>query len=159
MRISTLLACVLAVASTGCATDRAVEGTEGTGSAVIGELRDLAGRSVGTASVTQDGDALKVRVVATDLPPGVHGIHLHAIGTCDGPDFSSAGAHWNPTDRMHGSQNPQGPHRGDLPNLLVGTNGDGTLDYVIPAGRLGGGSRALIDGDGAAAVVHAAADD
>lgn len=122
-------------------------------------LRDSAGRSVGTASVTESDSGLRVRIEATALPQGVHGAHVHATGSCDAPAFSSAGAHWNPNGRQHGTLNPQGPHHGDLPNLLVGTDGRGTLEFVLPAGRVGRGDHAMLDRDGASVVIHATADD
>ena len=57
----------------------------------------------------------------TGLPPGAHAIHLHTTGRCE-PPFTSAGGHWNPTGAQHGSENPQGPHFGDLPNVTVGAD-------------------------------------
>lgn len=126
---------------------------------VRAELRDAGGQPVASATASQDGDRLRVRVQATGLPPGVHGVHVHAVGRCDPPDFASAGPHWNPAGRQHGSLNPQGPHMGDMPNLTVGADGRGTLEFEIPAGRVRDGAQALLDADGAALVVHASPDD
>jgi Cu-Zn family superoxide dismutase len=165
MKRSRMLSCLAGagLATLGlsaCSTDGSGDGVAARdGSGAVTELRDSSGRSVGTATVTQSGDALRVRIVGTAVPQGVHGAHIHTTGACDAPDFTSAGPHWNPTGRLHGTQNPQGPHLGDMPNLLVGTDGRGTLEFVIPAGRLEGGDRALLDEDGASVVVHAAADD
>jgi Cu-Zn family superoxide dismutase len=80
---------------------------------------------------------------------------VHAVGRCDPPGFESAGPHWNPTGREHGSQNPRGQHLGDLPNLLVGADGEGSFDLGIAGADL----RAMLDTDGAALVIHAGADD
>lgn len=160
MKRPALLTTAIALGLAGCATsgteDEPLPDMPATASA---DLRDSGGRTVGHASVTESGDGLRVRIEATGLPPGAHGAHLHAVGACDAPDFASAGPHWNPTDRQHGTQNPQGPHRGDLPNLLVGTDGRGTLEFVVPAARVARGRDALLDRDGAALVIHAAADD
>ena len=153
-----LLASVMMIGFAGCATDRN-DGDDDNLSAVAADLKDASGRSVATASLTQSGESLQVRIVATALPPGAHGAHVHSVGACDAPDFASAGPHWNPTGRLHGTQNPQGPHRGDMPNLLVGTDGRGTLEFVIPAGAIARGENRLLDQDGAALVIHAAADD
>jgi len=100
-----------------------------------------------------------VRVAATGLPPGPHGAHLHAVGRCDPPDFSSAGPHWNPTNRQHGTDNPAGPHMGDMPNLTAAQDGSGTIDFTVRGATMQGGQQALLDADGAALVIHADADD
>lgn len=124
----------------------------------LAELRNAAGQPVGTARVTRSGSDLTIAVSATGLPPGTHGIHLHAVGQCSAPDFASAGGHWNPAMKQHGRDNPAGMHAGDLPNITIGADGTGTLTATIP-GAAQGGAGALMDGDGAAVVIHAAADD
>jgi Cu-Zn family superoxide dismutase len=109
------------------------------------------GSRAGAISLTEASDAAWLSIDATGLAPGVHGIHLHAVGRCETPDFASAGPHWNPGGQQHGLENPQGPHRGDLPNVTVGSNG--LLKTVV---KIAKGS---VDGDGSAVVIHAAADD
>jgi Cu-Zn family superoxide dismutase len=123
------------------------------------DLRDARGRSIGTATITQIGDGIRLAVEGSNLPGGAHGIHIHQVGVCAAPDFMSAGPHWNPASRQHGKDNPAGMHSGDLPNILIGTNGLGSLEYTIPSTLLSGGTRPVLDGDGAALVVHATADD
>lgn len=122
-------------------------------------LRAADGTARGTALVEQAGDGLRVSIAAVGLPAGVHAAHVHMTGSCTPPDFTSAGGHWNPTARQHGSENPQGMHLGDMPNITVGPNGVGTLNYVIAGATLEGGTAALLDADGAAVVIHASADD
>ena len=118
-------------------------------------LMTAAGKQVGKVTVREVDGGLSVSVDVLDLPPGMHGAHLHTVGKCEAPDFASAGGHWNPTNMKHGSMNPQGPHEGDMPNLMIGADGRGTLTT-----RLAGGSfDALMDADGAAMVIHAAGDD
>ncbi|MEA3032892.1 MAG: superoxide dismutase, Cu-Zn family, partial [Sphingomonadales bacterium] len=118
------------------------------------------GRVVARAAVRAAGHSLRVRVTAAGLAPGTYGVHLHAIGRCDGPGFASAGPHWNPTARQHGKENPMGKHMGDLPNLVVGGDGRGSYEYAIDDARfVGPGGDALLDADGAAVVIHAQADD
>jgi Cu/Zn superoxide dismutase len=120
-------------------------------------MRDAAGRDLGTLVVTNSVGGLMLAGVLHGLPPGTHGIHLHTVGVCDAP-FTSAGGHWNPTSHQHGTQNPQGPHLGDLPNISVSTDSVATVSVMSPGGTLHGGD-ALIDADGAAVVIHAGPDD
>ncbi|HWH16858.1 MAG TPA: superoxide dismutase family protein [Allosphingosinicella sp.] len=123
------------------------------------DLRDPYGRSMGTATITQVGEGLRLAIQGMNLSPGAHGFHIHQTGVCAPPDFTSAGPHWNPTNRQHGKDNPAGMHHGDLPNLLIGADGRGSLEYTIPVARLSGARGALLDADGASLVIHAAADD
>ena len=162
-----------ALALAACATDRgsdemAAAGDSGQTTAVstIGpprlgaELRDAQGRVRARATAETSGDSLRVRVEAVGMTPGSYGAHLHTTGRCEAPDFATAGPHWNPTAQMHGKDNPKGMHKGDLPNLLVGTDGRGSFEYTIPnAGLSGMLPNRLIDADGAAVVVHAKPDD
>ncbi|MCI4589957.1 superoxide dismutase family protein [Sphingobium sp. BYY-5] len=117
------------------------------------------GSSRGQATVTEAPDGLHVLVKAQGLTPGIHAVHLHTTGTCTGPDFTSAGGHWNPTGRQHGKDNPAGMHMGDMPNMLAGPDGAGDLEYVVPHGSIKDGATPLLDADGAAVVIHAQADD
>jgi Cu-Zn family superoxide dismutase len=126
------------------------------------EAADGGGRLRARATVEETGGALRVRVEAAGLVQGAYGVHLHAVGRCEGPAFTTAGPHWNPTGQQHGKDNPQGMHMGDLPNLLVGTDGRGSFEYTIlgaGASIRGGGADALLDEDGAAVVIHERADD
>jgi Cu-Zn family superoxide dismutase len=111
------------------------------------------------ATATQVGDSIRMKVEAAGMRPGTYGAHVHATGRCDPPDFASAGPHWNPTRQQHGKNNPGGMHKGDLPNLFVGTDGRGSFEFMIPGSSITSGATALLDGDGAAVVVHQTADD
>jgi Cu-Zn family superoxide dismutase len=140
----------------GCTTNgTSAETPTAAGRIATATLMTAAGKQVGKITVREVDGGLSVSVDVRDLPPGMHGAHLHTVGKCEAPDFASAGGHWNPTNMKHGSMNPQGPHEGDMPNLMIGADGRGTLTT-----RLAGGSfDALMDADGAAMVVHAAGDD
>lgn len=118
-------------------------------------LRTATGLDAGRATATEVGGGIRYTLDVKGLPAGTHGAHVHMTGRCDAPDFASAGGHWNPTAMKHGTMNPQGPHEGDLPNLIVGTDGRGTLGITIPGATMTG----LLDSDGAAIVVHAGTDD
>ena len=118
-------------------------------------LVSSAGAVLGTVRVFSEPTGLMLRVDAAGLPPGVHGVHLHAVGRCDPPGFTSAGPHWNPTTRKHGHRNPDGFHMGDLGNLGVGADGKLVAGLLVPQATFG----RLRDADGAALVLHAKADD
>lgn len=123
------------------------------------EIMDAAGSLRATGRLSQRADGIAVHVEAHGMAPGSYGIHIHAVGQCSGPSFASAGGHWNPTGKQHGRDNPMGMHQGDLPNLVIGADGNGTLDAVVGGAELSSGSSPLLDGDGAAIVIHANADD
>jgi superoxide dismutase, Cu-Zn family len=121
-------------------------------------LRDPGGRILANATV-DEASGLRVRVESATLVAGTYAVHLHQNGLCQPPAFESAGPHWNPSGRQHGRLNPLGPHLGDLPNLTVGADGRGTVEFTIAAASLARGDNRLADRDGAALVVHAGPDD
>lgn len=101
---------------------------------------------------------MRVQAWVDGLVVGQHGFHIHAVGACT-PDFAAAGGHYKPSGAQHGTYNLQGPHAGDLPNLVVGEDGNGAIDIITNQVTLNVGSRSLFDTDGSALVVHAGADD
>lgn len=116
------------------------------------------GLPAGTAVITAADDRLTLNLAATGLAQGIHGVHLHMVGACIAPGFTSAGSHLNPAARQHGSVNPAGSHMGDLPNLVIDAQGRGVLSAQIGGNRIEL-EAALFDSDGTALVVHAQADD
>lgn len=87
---------------------------------VIVTLRDHDGIAVATATLTETTDSgVQIRLEGDQLPPGEHGFHIHDRGACVAPDFESAGSHYNPTESKHGFDHPDGPHAGDLENIIV----------------------------------------
>ena len=146
------------------------------------QLRDAQGAQVGVAHLTQRGDSVEVHVRVQGLAAGTeHGIHFHENAVCTPPTFEAAGGHFNPANRQHGLENPQGPHAGDMPNLRAGEDGvaEHTFHVAHPrtntvtgaqgtpgqatgdtASRTMAGDTAAHGGDGGLAlIVHAQRDD
>jgi Cu-Zn family superoxide dismutase len=147
-------ACALALA--GCDEGKLETGAPVAGGASAAAMLQTPDRTeVGRATVTEVSGGLRFTVDVRDLPPGTHGAHVHTTGRCDAPGFETAGGHWNPTSMKHGTMNPQGPHQGDVPNLIVDSAGRGTVAATIPGATMAG----LLDADGAAFVLHAGPDD
>ena len=128
------------------------------------QLRDARGTLVGTAVLTQRPvkflTGTRIVVDVEGLHPGEHGIHIHEAGKCDPPDFESAGSHFNPSSTEHGLENPNGPHGGDMPNLVVGENGSAVNYQTEISAPLSGGEDSLFGHPGGTAlVIHADRDD
>jgi superoxide dismutase, Cu-Zn family len=158
--------CFLSVAAlaalAGCSTtdSAAVDEAPPAARSVSADLRDASGNIRARGTAEQVGDGIRVRIEAAGLAPGAYGAHVHTTGRCDPPGFTTAGGHWNPTAQQHGKDNPQGMHKGDLPNLLVGADGRGSFEYTIPNASVSGNSQNLLmDGDGATLMIHQQADD
>lgn len=117
------------------------------------------GEMHGTATLTQLAGATSFHARVEGLAPGTYAVHIHSVGKCEGPKFTSAGGHFNPTMKMHGKDNPMGPHLGDLPSVVIGAGGTGTVDFTVAGLQLVGGPTPLLDADGASVIVHAHADD
>jgi len=133
----------------GCETNGEPEG--GPQFALVG----ASGQVLGQVRMWETPGGVTFRIGAAGLPHGIHGVHVHGVGRCEGPGFASAGPHWNPAGRKHGFNAPAGPHAGDLPNVTVAANGVLAEAVTLP----GASFASLLDGDGAALVIHAKADD
>jgi Cu-Zn family superoxide dismutase len=122
-------------------------------------LRDAQGKAIGTATFTPGDGGTRIAVAVAGVAPGSHGFHVHAVGKCEGPDFKSAGGHFNPGGKEHGLENPKGSHAGDVPNLVVGPDGTGKGDFLARGASLEPGPGSLFPDGGTAVVLHAAPDD
>ncbi|MBI3825959.1 MAG: superoxide dismutase family protein [Candidatus Rokubacteria bacterium] len=152
----TRVAVVLGLAAAGCSLPPTRPVTDNIATA---ELRTPAGEAVGAAVLTDLGDGVRVVLETKAMPPGAHAVHVHETGTCDPPDFTTAGGHFNPDRKQHGLLNPAGPHAGDLPNITIAADGTGRLESFTKRLTVGPGATSLFDADGSALVVHAQPDD
>jgi len=80
---------------------------------VVVNLHDAQGQSIGTATLSKAANGVMIKLNVENLSPGPHAIHVHQNAKCEGPDFKSAGGHFNPDGKHHGLENPEGPHAGD----------------------------------------------
>jgi Cu-Zn family superoxide dismutase len=120
------------------------------------DLKDAKGATVGMAMISPaKGGGVSIEIDVKGLPPGEHAVHLHEVAKCE-PPFTSAGEHFNPTKRKHGSSSPDGPHAGDLPNLTVAANGAGKATVTNKNLAMGPGANSIY---GTAIVIHGQADD
>jgi Cu-Zn family superoxide dismutase len=109
---------------------------------------DFAERAQGTGSLVE------ITVSVTGLKPGLHGVHLHAVGKCE-PDFTAAGGHFDPGPASNPDPDANHPfHMGDIPNLQVGQNGRGSMKIVTSRVTLSDGPLSLFDADGSAIIIH-----
>ena len=123
------------------------------------DIVNAQGQKIGTATIRQAGDGVRFEIQVSQLPPGTHGIHVHTVGKCEGPDFVSAGGHLNPTSKKHGKDNPEGPHAGDLLNIQVKAGGEAVASLLDPNVTLGDGPNSLFHEGGTAIVIHEKTDD
>jgi superoxide dismutase, Cu-Zn family len=123
------------------------------------DIKNAEGKSVGTAAFRETKDGVLITVNVKALPEGLHAVHIHAVGKCEGPAFTSAGGHFNPLNKKHGLKSADGPHAGDLPDMYVNKAGVGRYEALMESITLGSGETSVFDTDGSAIVVHAGADD
>jgi Cu-Zn family superoxide dismutase len=112
--------------------------------------------AAGTVTFTQQGDKVTVSAKVTGLTPGKHGFHVHEKGDCSAPDATSAGGHFNPTNKPHGSPNAPDHHAGDMPMLEADTGGSATLTTDLAGAAIGSGATDIV---GKSVVVHKDPDD
>ena len=122
------------------------------------ELKNAAGEKVGEALLEDTPHGVLITATLTGLPPGTHAFHVHETGKCEGPDFKTAGGHFNPAGRKHGIKSAAGMHGGDLPNVEVPEGGKAKVQVLASDVTLGG-KAGILDADGGALVLHAGVDD
>lgn len=124
-------------------------------------LKDGEGKDVGTAKLSDGpgGKGVKIALNLKGMPAGEHAIHIHKTAVCEGPKFTTAEGHFNPESKKHGTDNPEGPHAGDMPNFVVTEKGTSKASVMDPRVTLGEGPTSVFTGGGTALMVHAKGDD
>ncbi len=132
------------------------------GEKAVSKIIDNKGKEIGVAHYTQGNEGVLIEIKISGLKPGKHGMHFHEVGTCEDHDhFQMAKGHIMPTGKPHGYLHPEGPHEGNLPNLIVPKNGSVSVelytDLISISGR--GDKPSLLDDDGSVLMIHAKPDD
>lgn len=133
------------------------------GEVMTKDIMNPEGETIGTVTLTSLGmGGTEVKVDVSGLEQGTHALHFHQTGKCEGPEFTSAGGHFNPTNKEHGFDVVDGPHAGDMENIDIGVNGEGVFTVTNERVTIRSNESelpALLDADGAALMIHQKADD
>ncbi|HXT28223.1 MAG TPA: superoxide dismutase family protein [Vicinamibacterales bacterium] len=155
-----ILAAALAVGSAAVAVRASAAGApqRASGAGIVHAHADITGEGIsGTADFTESqqatGTLVTITVTVKGLKPGMHGVHLHAVGKCT-PDFAAAGGHFDPGPAGNPDPDANHPyHMGDLPQLAV-TGPTATMRVATTRVTLSDGPLSLFDADGSAIVIH-----
>lgn len=130
--------------------------SEAYGARAIARLYGPDGERIGDIEAWQGQNGVLIEIEARTLPPGPHGVHIHAIGSCDDVGvYTASDGHVGKDDGPHGLLHPEGAHRGDMPNIHIGTDGAARVEFFSSLISVSD----LRDEDGAALIIHAARDD
>jgi superoxide dismutase, Cu-Zn family len=153
----TMLPLLLIPAISACASMQGTRKSD-VSEVITADLARANGAWAGVATISKRSDGIFLSLSAEAPVAGTFGMHLHAVGKCQGPEFTTAGPHWNPTMKQHGRDNPMGAHHGDLPNVVAAADMKLVLEQRLDDIMLEGPD-GLLDADGAALVIHEKADD
>jgi len=122
----------------------------------VAEMTPLGGSTVkGKVSFRPVAGSVEVEVDLSGITSGPRGFHIHEKGDCSAPDGSSAGGHFNPGGKAHGSPRDTERHAGDLGNLQVDKDGNAKFRFIDPQLKLSGADSIV----GRSVIVHEKADD
>ncbi|MBD1382579.1 superoxide dismutase family protein [Metabacillus arenae] len=124
------------------------------------EMFNPDGDSLGTIKLSEQAEGVKMEIVLEGIPSGEHAIHIHENPTCNGPDFKTAGNHFNPDNKQHGLMHPEGAHAGDIPNIVTDPEGKTEAELVASQVTLKKGAKnSLLFKEGTSIVITENKDD
>lgn len=123
-------------------------------------LINIEGTEIGKAHLIQAPSGVLIHVKVSGLAPGKHGLHIHGHGVCEpGEGFKTAKGHVGGSEGAHGLLNPKGPEPGDIPNIYIGSDGNGEMETFTSLVSLKGDKNNLLDADGSTFIIHEKPDD
>ncbi len=132
----------------------------GDSKSAVANMHGAKGNDMGKVELTQTPEGVLLQADLTGIPAGMHAIHIHETGKCDGPDFKSAGGHFNPEKASHGYLQGKDSHAGDMPNFQADSSGKVHIEIMNSDVTLESGKpNSLTSATGTAVVVHSGADD
>lgn len=156
-RLALTCAAIAAIGVTAAAARQAKPDSKATGATrATAQIKGdgITGRAELVERKQGTGTVVDVSVSVKGLKPGMHGVHLHAVGKCE-PDFAAAGGHFDPGPAGNTDPDANHPfHMGDLPNLQVGANGAGSFKAVTTRVTVSDGPLSIFDTDGTAIIIH-----
>lgn len=124
------------------------------------DIVDGAGQVVGLGTIKPNKEGSQLIVELKKAEPGIKAMHIHENGKCEGPQFTTAGGHFNPTGKKHGHGNPEGAHIGDLDNIEISAKGTAKKTFMLKGlGFEATSDHSLETQTGTSLIIHAKADD
>jgi Cu-Zn family superoxide dismutase len=127
--------------------------------ALVVPLKTSAGEDAGTATFRPAKKGIKIKLDLKNLPVGEHAVHVHENAKCDGPDFKTAGGHFNPD----GKTVTPGVYvrlAGDLPDsITIGEGHVGQASYNVDTLSMAPGApNSIFANGGTSIIVHTMAE-